>query len=308
MSHVADKPAKRRKRAARHAPPVRRNQRVAIVKGQDSSRWTDFYHRILTAPWSVFFLGLGAVYFSMNALFALAYVIDPGGIENARRGSFWDAFLFSVHTLGSISYSQMLPTSAYTNGVVVVETFVGAIYLGLLVSLMYARFARPFARIVFSNVAVITPFDGVQTLMFRTANQRGNFIFDAEARVTLARQRTTREGVTMRRFEELKLERDRSSLFSLSWTVMHRIDEKSPLHGVTPESLRAQEMEIVVLLSGNDETLANRIYARQSYKPADILWNRQFVDVLSEASDGRRLVDLTRFHDTDPVEPARLRR
>src|ERR1041385_5220742 len=122
------------------------------------------------------------------------------------------------------------------------------------------------------------------------------------AKVTLARRRTTREGIVMRRFEELKLVRERSSLFALSWTVMHHIDESSPLHGHTQDSLRDEDMEIIVLLSGTDETIADRIYARSSYAPDNILWNRRFVDVLSRTASGRRVVDLNRFHDTYSVE------
>jgi inward rectifier potassium channel len=283
---------------------ARPRARVAIVKGQDRTRWTDFYHGVLNIPWSVFLLGLLAVFVGLNGLFALLYLGDPHGIANARAGNFWDDFLFSVQTIGSINSNSMAPRSGYVKGVVVAEAFVGIIYLGLVTSLMFARFSRPFARIVFSNVAVIAPFDGVPTLMFRAANQRGNAILDAEARVTLARRQVSSEGIVMRRFEELKLARQRSSLFALSWTVMHTIDETSPLRGVAADTLYDNEMEIVVLLSGNDETLADRIYARHSYGPDDILWNRRFVDVLSATQGGRRVVDLHRFHDTDPVEPA----
>jgi inward rectifier potassium channel len=134
--------------------------------------------------------------------------------------------------------------------------------------------------------------------MFRAANQRGEFIVDAEVHVTLARQHTTREGVTMRRFQELTLERSKNSLFPLSWTVMHRITAGSPLYGLTPDDMLARDMEIVVMLSGVDETLADRIYARHAYWSDEILWNQRFVDVISLAPDGRRMVDLTRFHDT----------
>jgi inward rectifier potassium channel len=299
-------------KAQQKAPPhlgqasiirARPRTRVAIVKGQDRSRWTDFYHGVLTIPWSVFLLALLGVFVGVNSLFALLYLADPQGVANARAGNFWDDFLFSVQTIGSISSGSMAPHSGYVKGVVVAEAFVGIVYLGLVTSLMFARFSRPFARIVFSSVAVIAPFDGVPTLMFRAANQRGNAILDVEARVTLARRRVTSEGIVMRRFEELNLFRQRSSLFALSWTVMHRIDETSPLYGVTPDMLYDDEMEIVVLMSGNDETLADRIYARHSYGPDDILWNRRFVDVLSATPSGRRVVDLHRFHDTDPVEP-----
>jgi len=151
---------------------------------------------------------------------------------------------------------------------------------------------------VFSNVAVIVPFDGIPTLMLRAANQRANMMLDANATVSLARQATTTEGITMRRFEELKLVRSRSPLFSLSWTIMHKIDKSSPLYGATIDTFYDSEMEIIVLLSGTDETLAQLIYARQAYTADDILFDRRFVDVLKPGEMGRMEVDLRRFSDT----------
>jgi inward rectifier potassium channel len=279
-----------------------RRRRVAIVRGQDKGRWTDIYHVMLNMPWSVFLLTALAMFLALNAVFSMFYMADARGIANARPGNFWDTFLFSVGTIASANYSKLAPQSAYANGVFVFEAFVDYIYLAFLTSLIFARFSRPMSRVVFSNVAVVAPFDGVPTLMFRAANQRANSILDAEAKVTLARRRTTQEGIVMRRFEELKLVRERSSLFALSWTVMHRIDDNSPLSGLEQQALHDQDMEIIVLLSGTDETLADRIYARFSYSPEDVLWNRRFVDVLSRTASGRRVVDLNRFHDTYPVE------
>lgn len=278
----------------------RKRYRV-VVKGQDRSRWTDFYHSVLTAPWWAFLVGLALGFVAINVAFALLYMSDPQGIEHARPGSFWDRFLFSVQTIGSINYSRMVPLSTFVNAVVVVEAFVGFVYLAMMASLMFARLSRPSARVIFSNVAVITPFDGVPTLMFRAANQRGNQILDAAISVTLARQATTSEGITMRRFEELSLMRSRTQLFALSWTVMHRIDETSPLRGLSQDDLFNREMELIVLLRGTDDTLADIIYARHAYGPDDIVWNQRFVDVISVTPQGRRMVDLTKFHDTCPI-------
>jgi inward rectifier potassium channel len=279
------------------SPKLRR----VIVKGQDKSRWTDFYHGVLTAPWWLFLLGLAAGFIAINVVFALLFMSDPQGIEHARPGSFWDRFLFSVQTIGSINYSRMVPLSTFVNAVVVIEAFIGFVYLAMMASLMFARLSRPSARVVFSKVAVVAPFDGAPTLMFRAANQRGNQILDASITVTLARQMVSLEGVAMRRFEELRLVRSRTSLFALSWTVMHRIDETSPLHGLSLDDLFANQMELIVLLRGMDETLADFIYSRHAYGPEDIVWNHRFVDVISATPQGRRLLDLGRFHDTVPL-------
>ena len=275
-----------------------RGMRMAVVKGQDRGRFMDFYHNVLIASWPVFFAELAGAFIVVNLVFAMLYVIDRNGIVNARPGSFQDAFFFSVQTLGTLGYGAMAPRTLYTNLLVTVESFTGILTIALFTGIIFARFSRPFARVVFSRIAVITPFDGVPTLMFRTANQRGEAIIDASVVVTLARQHTTLEGVTMRRFQELKLLRSNSSLFALSWTVMHPIDQDSPLYGLTREDMLAQDMEIVVMLNGLDEILADRIYARHAYWADEIVWNQRFVDVISVSDAGHRVVDLTQFHDT----------
>lgn len=280
---------------------ARPGQRVAIVKGQDQSRWTDFYHVILTAPWWLFFLGLFGFFVIINLIFALLYLADPSGLANSRHGNFWDVFLFSFETISSMNYTGFTPQTTYANVIVAMEGFFSLLTLALFTGTIFARFSRPFARIVFSNCAVIVPFDGCPTLMFRTANQRGNSILDAEIKLSLAKQQTTREGIVMRRFDDIRPVRQRSSLFALSWTIMHRIDRSSPLYGMSTDMMFDQQMEIVVMLSGLDETLADRVYARHSYSAEDIVWGRKFVDVLSVTPHGRRVVDLTRFHDTEAL-------
>jgi inward rectifier potassium channel len=274
-----------------------------IIRGQDGTQWKDIYHWVLTVPWWAFFLALAGFFVLLNTIFAFFYFADPNGLLNARPGNFWDMFFFSVQTIGSLN-SPMLPKSDYTRAVMSVEAFCGIVNLALVTGVVFARFSRPFARIVFSKVAVVVPFDGVPTLMFRAANQRTNVIFDATATVSLARQMTNAEGMAMRRFEELKLVRNRTPLFSLSWTVMHPIDSSSPLYGVDLDAFYEQEMELIVLLSGTDETLSQVIYARQRYSPEDILFDQRFVDVLTTAESGRTEVDLRRFHDTVALPPA----
>ncbi len=279
----------------------RRDRRLAVIKGQDRTRWTDVYHAVLRAPWWLFFTGVTLYFIALNIAFAGLYLLDPHGLSNARPGSWWDAFLFSIQTIGAIN-SEILAHSVYANVIVSIEAFIGILNIALLTGVIFARFSRPIARVVFSNVAVVQPFDGVPTLMVRAANQRGNQIMDASVTVSLARQSMSQEGIVMRRLEELRLTRARSPLFALSWTIMHQIDETSPLYGATRESLEAGQAELLILLSGRDESLADTIYARQHYTPRDILWDRRFVDVLSETPDGRRLVDLNRFHDTEMLD------
>src|SRR5476651_704591 len=153
---------------------IPRGQKLAVIKGQDKGRFFDFYHDVLTTSWPAFFLQLAVLFVTVNLAFAMLYVIDRGGIVNARPGSFQDAFFFSVQTLGTLGYGAMAPRTLYVNLLVTAESFTGILIIALFTGIIFARFSRPFARVVFSKVAVVTTFDGTPTLMFRTANQRGN--------------------------------------------------------------------------------------------------------------------------------------
>ncbi len=258
----------------------------------------DIYHALLTMSWSWFF-GIQAIgYLIFNGLFGLLYLADPGGIVNAKPGSFLDAFFFSVQTMATIGYGVMAPATVYANIIMTVESLLGMASFAVAAGLIFARFSRPTARVLFSRVAVVTPFNGVPTLMFRCANERRNQIFEAQVHVDFAREETSSEGIELRRSYELKLSRERNPQFSLSWTVMHPIDAQSPLYGIDPDLLAGQEASIVVTLTGTDETLSQTVFARSAYRADEILWGRKFVDILSETETGETLVDYRRFHDT----------
>ena len=275
---------------------VRASRPDIHVIGGERRGLTDLYHQMLTMPPWVLPLLLAAAYLGTNVVFAALYMLS-GGVTNARPGSFADAFFFSVQTLSTIGYGVMTPKGLWANLIVTVEAFFGLGLVAVSTGLIFARFSRPSARVMFSRVAVITEFDGKPTLMLRAANQRGNQILEAEATVNLLRQVTTTEGQVFRRFQELPVTQARTPMFALTWTIMHIIDKASPLYGVTSDQLTAWQAEIVVVLSGADDIFAQRIHARHAYLPEEILWNRRFEDVLSTTEDGHRLIDYRRFHD-----------
>ena len=283
---------------------LRQSRRDVIVLGRDRLGWSDLYHRVLTMPlWGLLAL-LAAVYIVANVIFAGLYILQPDAITGAKSHSFADAFFFSVQTMGTVGYGVMTPKTTYANLLVTGETFCNLVIAALFTGLIFTRVSRPTARVMFSKVAVVTNYEGVPTLMFRAANQRGNQILEAEVTVSLAKQVTTIEGHSMRQFQELKVARSRSPLFVLSWLIMHRLDETSPLYGCTGKSLNDSGSEIIVALSGLDDTFAQRIHARHSYLPGEIVWGKQFEDMLSFDEDGRRVVDYNRFHDVrDPAPP-----
>lgn len=269
----------------------------ATYIGLPRNSWRDAYHVLLTISWPRFFGLMAAVYLSINTTFALLYLADPGGVANARPGDFPDHFFFSVQTLGGLGYGVMSPRDLYANLVMTLETFVGLFNLAVATGLMFARFSRPTARIMFSNIAVVAPFDGVPALMFRAANRRRNLVLEAEVIVSLVRNIVTAEGVTMRRFQDLPVVRARSPMFILTWQVIHPINETSPLWGETARSLMEQQAEVVVVMKGTDETFASTIHARASYTPDQIRWGRQLADIFSFGPDGTRIIDFTHFHE-----------
>ncbi|WP_392535533.1 ion channel [Nostoc sp. C117] len=266
------------------------------------SYWRDPYHLLLTIPWTGFIPLICVFYITTNALFALAYSLGGDCIANARPGSFLDLFFFSVQTLASIGYGAMYPKTTYANIIVTIEAMIGLVGIAVMTGLAFARFSRPTARVMFSRVAVITPHDAKPTLMFRTANQRRNTILEAQMRVYLMRDEITAEGQFMRRIYDLQLLRNQTPNFSLSWSVVHVIDEFSPLYGMTPESLIETNSMLIISLSGIDETVAQVVHARHSYGANEILWNNRFVDIFHHTADGHRYIDYNRFHDVLPLE------
>lgn len=275
----------------------RLGQTRARYVGLPRDGWRDVYHVLLTMPLWRFLAVMAGAYLVVNSLFAAAYLADPGGLANARPGNFADAFFFSVQTLASVGYGEMWPKSLWCNSVVTCESFVGLFNLGVATGLLFARISRPTARIMFSKVAVVTPMDGLPTLMFRAANQRHNMVVEAEVSVTLIRDVVTVEGGTLRRFDELRVVRSRTPLFFLTWQVMHPVDEASPLWGETTASLLAKKAEILVVMKGLDETFVSTIHTRASYAPNEIVWGRRLADIFTVGADGERVIDFRRFHD-----------
>jgi inward rectifier potassium channel len=271
--------------------------------GVSPIRFNDLYHSLLSTRRAWFLLFVVASYLFVNVAFAAGYfACGPGALEGAAAsdplGRFAEAFFFSVQTFSTIGYGRITPQGLAANLLVTAEALTGLLWLALSTGLLFARFARPTARVVFSDRAIIGMHDGVRSLIFRMANARRNQIVEAQVSVVVVRNETTAEGEAYRNFHQLKLERDHSSLFMLSWTVIHEIDEASPLFGATPASLVAEEAEIMVTLSGIDDTFSQIVHSRATYAPEDIRWGGRFADILSRR-DGLVAMDLTRIHDVE---------
>jgi inward rectifier potassium channel len=269
--------------------------------GVQHTYWGDLYHILLTLPWVAFIGLVSFFYLLINGLFALAYSLDADAIANSQ-GSLQALFFFSVQTMASIGYGAMYPTSLYTHWLVVIESIFGLFFIATTTGLVFARFSLPTARILFSEVAVIAPFNGMPTLMFRTANKRHNYILEAQLWVTLVRDEITQEGDYIRRFHDLELVRSHTPVFSMSWTAMHPITPHSPLYGHTHATLKQDRAEIVVTLTGLDETLSQTIHARHSFRASEVFWNHKFADILFTRPDGQRVIDYSHFHSVEPIQ------
>lgn len=262
--------------------------------------WHDAYHTIMSLSWPKFLAGTLGVYVLVNLVFATAYFLGDHAVSKAD--SFAACFFFSVETLATVGYGVMSPSTTYGHWVATVEIVAGMLSMAVITGLLFARFSKPTARVLFSRVAVVTSYEGVPTLMLRVANQRRSYIVEAMATLSLVRDEQTAEGHRLRRFYDLKLERARSPVFALSWQVMHRINEASPLHGVTAESIQAGNIQLTLMLSGVDETFAANVTARQAYSHEDIRFDRRFVDIFIDGDQPRHFyIDLDRFHDVEPA-------
>ena len=262
------------------------------------------YHVLLTMSWTRFHAVLLGSYLLANAGFALAYLAcGPAALEGAGNlgTGFARAFFFSVETFSTIGFGNITPVGLAANLVMTAEALLGLLWVAMATGLLFARFSRPTARILFSRNAVVAPYRGITALMFRVANGRSNQLTELQARVMLGHF-VTENGRKVRKLDNLTLERAEVMFFPLSWTVVHPIDETSPLWGLAADGVRAADAEILILLSGVDETFSQTVHARTSYKPDEIVWNVRFVGIFDPPKEGEHLaVDLRRLSEIEPV-------
>ena len=277
----------------------------AVRKGAPSELRRDFYFFFMEGPWSRLVVTLMFIYLTINATFAGLYLLEPGAIGGAHARSFADAFYFSVQTFSTIGYGVLTPATPYGNLVVTAEAAVGLLSAAFATGLMFAKAARPHSSTLFSNVFLVSPRNGIPTVTFRVGNARGNDVVDATITVTILKTEITREGDRLRRMHELPLLRNRSPIFTMTWVVMHEIDERSPLAGVDwsdPKDL----LGLVVTLVGHDGTYGQTTYARHVYYPENARVGHRFVDVMSQLPDGRMAIDYSLFHETVAENAASL--
>ncbi len=267
------------------------------------------YHRLLNMKWPTF-LGWAALgYLTLNLLFAAIYVaLDvhvgalTGGdsVEGIHR--FLRAFYFSVETSSTIGYGNIIPRGDFANMVMTVESFIGLLGVALLTGIVFARFSRPTANVLFSEHALIAPYgEGGRGFMFRIVNGRRSQLIELQVQVILSLIDDGSNGNT-RRFHLLPLERERVPFFSLNWTIVHPIDDQSPLHGIDVETLKRRQAEVTILITGMDETFSQIVHARSSYRAEEIVEGARFVQMFRLSDDGRTEIDIRRIDEHEPAD------
>lgn len=287
--------------------PVTANQRLMNADGSSNIKRTglplfrtaDTYNWLISMSWKKFLLIILIVYLLVNTFFALIYVWI--GIEHLQgasginpRDHFFDAFFFSAQTISTVGYGHISPDGFITSCVAAFESMLGLLAFALATGLLYGRFSRPNAKIIYSDKMVIAPYKEAKGLMFRLANLRNNQLIEIEVQVVLSYNETV-NGKVSRRFYPLELERAKIGLLTLSWTVVHPIDEHSPIFQKTAQDLANAEVEILVLLKAFDDTFSQTVHTRTSYRDEDILHDAKFSNIFSKDGNGRTTIDLSRI-------------
>lgn len=266
--------------------------------------WRSFspFYWLLSVSWPVFLLLAALAFAGINLVFAGLYLLL--GADALRSAVVMTplerAFFFSVETLSTIGYGHITPFSLTAHWLSTVQAFFGVLSVALLTGLLFAKFSKPTARILFSRNVLVAPFQGGTALMLRVTNGLKNEIIEINAQMTLSKLETA-NGARQRRFYPLKLERNSVVFFPLAWTIVHPITPDSPLWGLNAQDLLDGDAEVLVVMHGVDDVLCQRIHARTSFTAEDIVWNAKFSDIYIKRDDGALRIDARRLGQFERV-------
>jgi len=263
--------------------------------------WRDLYHWLLSLTWSRFSFFLLGSYLGVNVLFACLYTLVPGAIAEMRPGSFLDAFFFSVETLATVGYGHMYPVGLAGHLIATAEILAGMFGMAVVTGLIFVRFSRPTANLAFSRNLVLSNFDGIPTLMMRVANQRHQSMVEVRFRIMLICTETTEEGDEIARFHELPLQVGGVVVFPAAMTIRHRIDEQSPLYGMTAAEMEKNSARFIASVACVDTVVSATVQSQHDYRWQDVRFEERFVEIYTETPDGKWVVDYGRLHETEPA-------
>jgi inward rectifier potassium channel len=279
---------------------------VEIVKrGVARYDFRDPYHIAIELSWKEFALAFIGLELGVNTAFALLYLASPGCIANARAGSFSDAFFFSIETLATVGYGTMAPATFYGHVVSAIEIVSGLVFTAIMTGLLFVRFSKPRSKILFADQAVITSHNCAPTLMVRIANGRITLLTNATARLGVVLLEEDAEGHSLRAVHDLALSNATLSLFPLTWTVMHEIDENSPLADYDAERFRESDARLVLTVEARDQALGAAIHDLRVYTAGEVLYGMHYAEAVTVDDRLRPVADLTRLSLVEPDPPAR---
>lgn len=276
-------------------------------KGLSFFNTANNYHRLITMGWGKFWILILSGYLLVNLLFSFVYLsigIETliGSQGHTPYEHFFDAFFFSAQTITTVGYGHIYPKGIPTSSVSAIESMIGLLAFALATGLLYGRFSRPSAKIAYSKHLLVSPYlENGKALMFRLANQRRSTLIDLEVEVNFSYNEEV-NGKIVRKFIPLELERKRVSLLTLNWTVVHPLNDDSPLKDITHDDLLKTEANIAVLLKAFDDTFSQTVHSRTSYQYDEVIWNAKFKPTFERDEDGRMVLDLSKISDHEPLE------
>ena len=294
--------------------PVLKNQQLINKDGSPNVKRVGLpffntannYHTLITMSWTKFWIMVISGYAVLNVIFALIYMSFGAGSLDGSSGStafnhFWDAFFFSAQTISTVGYGHISPRGMAANSVAALESMMGLLAFALATGLLYGRFSRPSAQIIYSKNILVAPYlENSKGVMFRLANLRRNILIDLEIEIIFSFNENV-DGKVMRRFYPLEVERRKVSVLTMNWTIVHPLNENSPLVDMTKEDLQKTEAGFAILLRAFDDTFSQTVHSRTSYQCSEIVWDAKFKPVFDRDEDGRIVLDLSKISAYDLV-------
>ena len=295
--------------------PVMKNQPLMNKDGSPNVRrvvlplfnTANNYHTLITMSWTRFWLLVLSGYLVLNIIFAFIYMsFGPNNLDGASGHTqfthFMDAFFFSAQTISTVGYGHISPKGMATNSVAALESMMGLLAFALATGLLYGRFSRPSAQIIYSKNIIVAPYgDKGRGIMFRLANLRRNMLIDLDIEIIFSYNENV-DGKIVRRFYPLELERRKVSVLTLNWTIVHPLDENSPLSDMSKEDLIKSEAGFAILLRAFDDTFSQTVHSRTQYQAHEIVWGAKFKPAFDRDDDGRIVLDLSKISEHVPFE------
>jgi inward rectifier potassium channel len=278
-------------------------------KGLSIIESTSIYHALITMPWWKFNLLVLLSYVILNFIFASLYFfldIDHlgGMVAQTSLDKFLEAFFFSTQTISTVGFGRLNPTGLTDSTIAAIESMVGLLGFALATGLLYGRFSRPVVKLLYSKNAIIAPYKNTTALMIRIANKRKNELIEVEAAVLMSRVErdpASPEGKGIRKFSTLNLELSRIGILSMTWTIVHPIDESSPMYNMKPEDFEKKNVEWLVMIKCFEETFSQTVHSRSSYKHDELVHGARFKAVTEPGPEGSVIIALDRINDFEKV-------